>query len=303
MVALSFILFILLIKFFSTPLEKLSRGVKYIQKGNFNSRLSPINISPEINNLINVINSLLDNINSKIELLEDSNRREMEFISNVAHELKNPITSISMLYEALLTTEKNMTAPQKKILKDIGGRLDHLRNMTSNLLEESHLQKSKDVLQISQFSINKLIKKEIKQLKTLAEEYKTHVIFEPKLKKEIIIESDRERVNSVIRNLLYNAIEFSNSKPVKVELYTREKSVIIKVIDSGPGISEDAKDKIFQRHFTQSMGHSRKYGGSGLGLYISAQNAKMLNGQISLLEPAPKPHGSAFLFTLPLGKK
>ncbi|MDR2799574.1 MAG: HAMP domain-containing histidine kinase [Bifidobacteriaceae bacterium] len=292
---------IIILQMVYRPLIKINKDIELIKKGNLNLRIMRTGLGYEIDNLISTINKALDDVNSTIYRLQKNNAKEMEFISHIAHELRNPIASISMSIELLTQINQNMTNEERRLIDIVKERNTYLRNIINDLLEESHLKKGGGDLSVSIVNLNELIREEIRNVADSAKEYNTKIIFKPAEENDLIVETDKERVRSVIRNLLYNAIEFSNKKPITVMLLLIDKSIGIKVSDKGLGVPDDAKDKIFKRHFSSSENNNRKYGGSGLGLYISKQNAKMLNGQLALSEQAGP--GAAFLFSIPNTKK
>lgn len=229
-----------------------------------------------------------NNIEKNIE------KKYSEFISTVSHELRTPLTSIMGFADTLLTSGDKLSEDQKKkflsIIKDQSKRLI---GMVENLLVVSKLQNSDEKLVFKSVNINDLI---LKILNLVKIQFKSHN-FLLELNKnlpEILIDTDK--FQQILLNLIENAVKYSpENTEIKIKTEYDEKNVFIKIIDEGIGISDENKEKIFEKFERLDTPLTRKTQGSGLGLYIVKKTVEKMDGKITVTDNNPK--GSCFLLS------
>ncbi|MCF8372299.1 MAG: response regulator [Bacteroidales bacterium] len=251
-------------------------------------------------------------IELKAKELETTSRYKSEFLANMSHELRTPLNSLLILSQNLTTNKlKNLTPEQVESSKIIYKSGIDLLTLINEILDLSKIESGRMTINLEDIDLE-IMGSSIRQ-------YFSHVMEEKGLNLEIhfddnlpkTIVSDRQRIDQIIKNLMSNAIKFTEKGSVGVKIFrpdegtdlsrsglTPENSIGIRVRDTGIGIPEDKQLAIWEA-FQQADGStSRKFGGTGLGLSISRSLAKLLQGEIKLVSQVDK--GSEFTLYLPL---
>ena len=203
-----------------------------------------------------------------------------EFVSNVTHELKTPLTSIYMFAESILLDRVKTKSDQKEYLGIILKETERLKRLINNILDFSKREKGKLVYNFVEVNISELIKSAISDLDYWTIEKKFKVT--TKIEDGIIRFVDPDALKQSIINLLTNAIKYSHQrKEISVRLYENEKMIYIEVEDRGIGIPEDQLDKIFDKFYRIESKDGMESTGTGLGLTVvkdimEAHNAEIL---------------------------
>jgi signal transduction histidine kinase/DNA-binding response OmpR family regulator/CHASE3 domain sensor protein len=237
-------------------------------------------------------------IQAKAEQLSLSTKYKSEFLANMSHELRTPLNSILLLSRLLTENHtKNLTADQIEYAQVIQNSGNGLLTLINEILDLTKIESGKMDLDLADMNIESLMQ-EIKNL------------FEPVAKDKDIafniinkageqyIETDRLRLEQILRNLISNALKFTKQGSVDVTITTENNAVSFSVKDTGIGIPKDKIDIIFEA-FQQADGSTkRQYGGTGLGLSISRELAKLLGGEIVAKSEEGK--GSEFILMIPV---
>ncbi|MES2648425.1 MAG: response regulator [Bacteroidota bacterium] len=241
-------------------------------------------------------------IQRKAEELELSTRYKSEFLANMSHELRTPLNSILLLSRLLSENhEQNLSTDQVEFARVIQSSGTGLLTLIDEILDLSKIESGKMELQYEQVNIAAL-KDEL------------HGMFFPMAKEKGIgfeievaerfpsnIETDRLRVEQILRNLVSNALKFTKQGTITLDISKKGGAYSFAVTDTGIGIPKDKQQTIFEA-FQQADGSTRRqYGGTGLGLSISRELAKLLGGEILLTSEPGK--GSTFTLLLPLQPK
>lgn len=236
----------------------------------------------------------LNQIIHRINHLEDSRQ---EFVSNVSHELKTPITSMKVLAESLLIQEDAPAEMYREFMGDIVAEIDRENQIINDLLSLIKMDKKATVLNISSVNINELLELLLKRLKPLAAKRNIEIVFESF--RTVTAEIDDVKISLAISNLIENAIKYNvDNGWVRVSLNSDHKYFYIKVSDSGVGIPEDCQTQVFERFYRVDKARSRDTGGTGLGLSITRSAILMHKGAIKLYS---KPgEGTTFTMRIPL---
>jgi PAS domain S-box-containing protein len=232
------------------------------------------------------------------EKAEEMNRLKSSFLANMSHELRTPMVGI-LGYSEILSEE--ITQPDLlKMAKDISRSGKRLLETLNSILDMSRIESNKYVIEPSRFSLTKLLLDEINLYKSVAQ-LKNISLSITLPEQELIIVSDKKMLQSIISNLINNALKFTPVGGVTLRASLEKKSagfVIIKVIDTGIGISKESQEIIFDEFRQASEGVDRKYEGTGLGLTITKNFVELLNGTICLKSEHGK--GSEFSVEIPL---
>lgn len=240
---------------------------------------------------------VVDNMNgifAKAQLLEESRQ---EFVSNVSHELKTPITSMKVLSESILMQENVPVETYREFMNDIVLEIDREAQIISDLLTLVKTDKGADSLNIERVDINELMEVILKRLTPLAEKRNIEITFESF--REVSADIDKVKFTLAISNLIENGIKYNvDGGWIRVSLNADHKNLYIKVADSGVGIPEDCVEHIFERFYRVDKARSRDTGGTGLGLAISKNIIVMHKGIINVYSEPGK--GTTFTVRVPM---
>lgn len=240
-------------------------------------------------------------IQRKAEELEQSTRYKSEFLANMSHELRTPLNSILLLSRLMgENSGQNLTPDQVEYASVIQNSGKGLLSLIDEILDLSKIEAGKMDLMYSDVRIDEIVRDMRSLFEPVARE--KGISFRVEVDENVysIIETDRLRLDQIIRNLISNALKFTAEGYVELRVSMPEgnrNTVMFTVIDTGIGIAEDKQRNIFEA-FQQADGSTRrKYGGTGLGLSISRELTKLLGGEIRLKSQPDK--GSEFTVIIP----
>jgi len=256
----------------------------------------------ERNRLINIRN---EEIKQKAEELEQSTRYKSEFMANMSHELRTPLNSILLLSRYLSeNSDQNLNTEQVESAGIILNSGKGLLNLIDELLDLSKIEAGKMELEYQQIRLEDIMSSMRALFTLVAKEKKLELVIQNELTDINSIETDRMRLEQILKNLLSNALKFTGQGEVRLQLRkntVNPEYINFAVTDTGIGIPKNKQGLIFNA-FQQADGSTkRKFGGTGLGLSISRELAKLLGGEISLSSEQGK--GSEFIVAIPINKK
>ena len=240
---------------------------------------------------------LADAYNSMRKRLREQEDTRQEFVSNVSHELKTPITSMKVLADSLLAQEEVPAELYREFLQDIADEIDRENKIITDLLELVKMDRKASDVHIKETNINDLIDLILKRLRPIAAKQNIELVLENY--KPIMAEVDETKLTLAISNLVENAIKYN--KPdgwVHVSLNMDSSFFFIKVEDSGIGIPEADQASIFERFYRVDKSHSREIGGTGLGLAITRSAVLMHHGALKVY--SKEGEGTTFTVRIPL---
>lgn len=274
---------------FVRPFKKILASFEKISDGYLTENVTISGYS-EIEQISEAFNQMLQ----RIRKLDESRQ---EFVSNVSHELKTPITSMKVLADSLLSQEDVPNELYKEFMVDIADEIDRENKIITDLLSLVKLDKTSADMNITVVSINELLELILKRLRPIAATRNIELVLESF--RDVTAEIDEVKLTLALSNLIENAIKYNrNDGWVKVSLNADHKFFIIKVADSGVGIPEDVQDRVFERFYRVDKARSRETGGTGLGLSITKNIVIMHNGQIKLY--SNEKEGTTFSVRIPL---
>lgn len=245
----------------------------------------------------NEIEKISDSFNHMIGRMQKLENSRQEFVSNVSHELKTPITSIKVLADSLLTQEDTPVELYREFLVDITDEIERENKIINDLLSLVKLDKTAGDMNITSTNINDLLEQILKRLTPIAKKHNIEVIYESF--RPVVADIDEVKLSLAISNLIENAIKYNVEDGwVRVSLNADHKYFFIKVSDSGIGIPEDALDSIFERFYRVDKARSRETGGTGLGLAITKNVIQMHRGAIKVY--SKEGEGTTFNVRIPL---
>ena len=220
-------------------------------------------------------------------------RLQSDFISNVTHELKTPLTSISIFAESMLLKRVKKDSDKEEYLSIILKESERLKRMVNNILEFSKLEKGKSDYQFVNSNLASLVTTAIHEFDYWFEKEGFEVITE--LDNKIEAKVDPEKMKQVFENLLNNAIKYSTTtKKIITRLYVNTSSIHIEIEDQGIGIAENEISKIFEKFYR--INHRESISGTGLGLTVVNEIVQAHEGKIEVASEVGK--GSKFSIIL-----
>lgn len=267
--------------------DQIELTIDQVHQKYFDTSCVPI-LSKTKKNLYGMVIVLHDITNLK--KLENLRR---EFVANVSHELKTPITSIKGFAETLLDGAKNDEQTLNEFLKIISKESDRIETLVFDLLDLSHVEQQTEIV-TEYVSLSEIAESTIKNMQNIAEEKKITIVNE--IKPDIVIDANKDKVSQVALNLLSNAVSYSKaSSEVIVRVYKDANKRIMEVQDFGIGISAEDQQHIFERFYRVDKARSRDSGGTGLGLSITKHIMEAHNGRINVFSRPNE--GSTFRVT------
>lgn len=231
-----------------------------------------------------------DELRKAIEASEGANRAKSAFLANMSHEIRTPLTAILGFADVLLETGDIYKAPVERVeaIETIRRNGSHLIALINDLLDLSKIEAGKFQVENLPCSLHRLIADLRQLMQVRAEEKKLTINIKYDGPIPEMILTDPTRLRQILMNLLSNSIKFTHegSLNLTVSLVGKapDRKIQIDVRDTGIGISDEMRDKLFQP-FTQGDGSmSRRFGGTGLGLTISKRFAELLGGDLFILE-------------------
>ena len=270
------------------PFSEINAIVQRYSKGDFNIRI-PVKGTDEATQLAVSFNNMADQ-------LRDLEATRRDFVSNVSHELRSPLTSMRGFLEAM----QDGTIPRSEYDKYIDVVLSETRRMTTmvnDLLDLARIESGRTALKLEIFDINELIRRTLITFE--ARIYDQRMEVEVKFAQEqYFVEADSAQISQVLRNIIDNAIKYSPAGGrLRIATYALRREVYVSIQDSGQGIPEEDVPHVFERFYKVEKAHTpTKQGGTGLGLSIVKRIIDQHGQTITLKSTRGK--GSNFTFTL-----
>ena len=276
-------------KILVNPFSRVSKAIEELTDGYLDEEISVTDYT-ETEMITNVFNKLL----KRMKVLDDSRQ---EFVANVSHELKTPMTSIKVLADSLAGQENVPAELYQEFMQDITVEIDRENKIITDLLSLVKMDKKASDLNIQKVNVNEMLESILKRLKPIADKKRVELVLESY--RPVVAEVDEVKLSLAFSNLVENGIKYNVEDGwVHVTLNADHKYFYVTVADSGIGIPEESIDKIFERFYRVDKSHSREIGGTGLGLAITRNAIVMHRGAIKVKSEEHK--GTAFSVRIPL---
>ncbi len=281
----------------ASPVQQMEARLQQITSGEFSQRVDVPN-RDELGTLADNLNRMSEELGRLYRQLEAASKHKSQFLANMSHELRTPLNAI-LGYTELMTDGIYGEVPDKfrEVLDRVEKSGRHLLGLINAVLDLSKIEAGQLTLALADYSMNDVVQNVLTAVESLAAEkgLTLKVSVPPDVP---TAKGDERQLTQVLLNLVGNAIKFTKAGEVGVEIAASDGRFQVSVSDTGPGIAEADRQKIFQE-FQQAGGSgSRKKGGTGLGLAIAKRMIEMHGGSI-WVESKPG-EGSTFRFTLPV---
>ena len=271
------------------PIHKITGAIENVTEG-YSDDVLHVDTFTETRQLSEAFNKML----GRLKLLDES--RE-EFVSNVSHELKTPMTSMKVLADSLLEQDNVPVEMYQEFMQDIAKEIDRENQIITDLLSLVKMDRSGQTMNIQTMNINDLLEQILKRLKPIAEKKNVEMVMETF--RPVNAEIDETKFTLAVSNLVENAIKYNHENGwVHVSLNADHKYFYVKVEDSGIGIPEQDQAHIFERFYRVDKSHSREIGGTGLGLAIARNAVLVHRGSIKVY--SNEGEGTTFTVRIPL---
>ena len=271
------------------PFDKVTSAIGEVKDG-FESEISDVPDYVETEHIIHAFNEVL----KRMKVLDESRQ---EFVSNVSHELKTPLTSMKVLADSLNAQEDVPVELYQEFMLDIADEIDRENKIINDLLSLVKMDKTSSDLNVETVDINQMIEAILKRLKPIADQKDIDLIYESV--REVNAEVDEVKLTLAISNLVENGIKYNKEHGyVKVRLDADHQFFTIDVEDNGIGIPQESIEHIFERFYRVDKSHSTKIGGTGLGLAITRNAILMHRGAIKV--ESKQESGTTFSVKIPL---
>ncbi len=291
LIALVFIVAISLAlsKFLVAPFERVTQAINEVKAGFTDEEIS-VNDYVETEHIVDAFNQLL----GRMKVLDDSRQ---EFVANVSHELKTPLTSMKVLADSLMTQEEAPAELYREFMVDIANEIERENKIINDLLSLVKMDKKAADLNIVSLDINGLLELILKRLRPIARKKNVEVIYESI--RPVTAEVDEVKLTLALSNLVENAVKYNKPQGwVRVTLDADHQFFTVEISDSGMGIPEEELEHIYERFYRVDKSHSKEIGGTGLGLAITRSAVLMHRGSIRV--QSEEGQGTTFFVKIPL---
>jgi signal transduction histidine kinase len=296
------------------PLEMLRHGVERIRKGDLSARLD-LNTGDEIEIVADEFNEMAVHLREAYtglernvaertreltvanEKLEETSQLKSQFLANVNHELRTPISAIIGYARLVLRMTEGAIDPlQRENLQDLLHNAERLLNMIDSLLEFAKIEAGKIDMRVEPVNVAEIVRSTTSAIEPMLQDnVRLAAVISPELPE---LNTDREKLRQIILNLLSNAVKFTDRGEIRITAARQDGRLKLVVADSGIGIETEDLHRIFEEFHRGDPSRSRKYRGTGLGLSIAKKFVNLLGGEISVESEVGK--GSAFTVMIPL---
>ena len=271
------------------PFAKITKAIEDITDGFQDEKISVPDYT-ETELITDAFNKMLGRVQSL-----DTSRQE--FVSNVSHELKTPITSMKVLADSLIQNESADLAMYKEFMTDIVDEIDRESKIITDLLTLVKMDKKSAAMNIEERKINDLLEVILKRVTPIAKSRGIQITYESY--RDVTAWVDEVNLSLALTNIIENAVKYNvDNGWVKVTLNADHRNFYVKVADSGVGIPDDCKEHVFERFYRVDKARSRDTGGTGLGLAITKSVIQMHKGSIKLYSESGE--GTTFTIRIPM---
>ncbi|MFF3161932.1 MtrAB system histidine kinase MtrB [Streptomyces sp. NPDC003273] len=278
-----------------TPVRMAAGIAERLSAGRLQERMK-VTGEDDIARLGEAFNKMAQNLQMKIQQMEDLSRMQRRFVSDVSHELRTPLTTVRMAADVIHEARRDfdpVTARSAELLAD---QLDRFESLLADLLEISRFDAGAASLEAEPIDLREVVRRVVGGAEPLAERKGTRIRVAGD-QQPVVAEADARRVERVLRNLVVNAVEHGEGKDVVVRLAAAGGAVAVAVRDYGVGLKPGEATRVFSRFWRADPARARTTGGTGLGLSIALEDARLHGGWLQAWgEPGG---GSQFRLTLP----
>ncbi|TFV53625.1 MtrAB system histidine kinase MtrB [Blastococcus sp. TF02A-35] len=278
------------------PVRRAAGTAQRLAEGQLEERMA-VRGEDDLARLATSFNAMADSLQRQITQLEGLSQLQQRFTSDVSHELRTPLTTVQMAAEVLHESREDFAPHVARSAELLRAELDRFEALLTDLLEISRYDAGAAVLDAAPTDLGVLVGRVVDGMSTLARRHECELqVTRPE--DAVLAEVDARRVERILRNLVGNAIEHGAGHPVEITLAANPSAAAVTVRDHGVGLSAGEAQHVFDRFWRADPSRVRTVGGSGLGLSISLEDARLHGGWLQVWgQPGA---GAQFRLTLPL---
>jgi two-component system sensor histidine kinase MtrB len=278
------------------PVRRAAGTAQRLAEGQLEERMA-VRGEDDLARLATSFNAMADSLQRQITQLEGLSQLQQRFTSDVSHELRTPLTTVQMAADVLHEARGDFPPHVARSAELLRAELDRFEGLLTDLLEISRYDAGAAVLDPEPTELGALVARVVAGMYGLAERHDTELVVN-RPDEDVIAEVDARRVERILRNLVGNAIEHGAGHPVEITLAANRTAAAVTVRDLGVGLSSAEAQHVFDRFWRADPSRVRTVGGSGLGLSISLEDARLHGGWLQVWgQPGA---GAQFRLTLPL---
>jgi two-component system sensor histidine kinase MtrB len=278
------------------PVRVAARTAKRLSAGLLDQRME-VHGEDDLAHLARSFNQMAANLQRQIVRLEEMSRLQRRFTSDVSHELRTPLTTVRMAAEMIYAGREDFDPAVRRSAELLHAELDRFESLLTDLLEISRFDAGFAMLEAEPTNLVPVVRRVVDRMAYLAERAGSGIELDLP-DGPVIAEVDPRRVERILRNLIGNAVEHGEGRPVRITLGEDDSAVAITVRDHGMGLHPGEDKLVFNRFWRADQSRARQTGGTGLGLSISLEDARLHGGW---LESWGAPgQGAQFRLTLPV---
>lgn len=278
------------------PIQSVAAVSEQLASGDLSARVT-ISRTDEIGTLQTSFNSMADALNQKIKALEEASASQRRFVSDVSHELRTPVSTMRMASDVLESRKDELEQPMRRTVELLSGEVTRFQDLLADLLEISRYDAGYATIDFSDISVSDSVRTTVEQLSALASSKNVPLRLRLPIY-EVHLQADVRRIKRIVRNLVSNALDFAQDKPVEIDVVANNAYVVVSVRDYGVGISHENLVHIFDRFWRGDTSRARTTGGTGLGLSIAMADTWLHGGNLQVRSRLHK--GTWFLLTIPI---
>ena len=276
------------------PVREASKNARLLSEGGFDARMA-IKGEDELAQLARSFNQMASSLSDQFEQLDRMSKVQQEFVSAVSHELRSPVTTIRMAGELIYDKRGDLPPALRRSTELQHDQLINLDMMLSDLLEISRFDAGAMSLATEPADLLDIARHVVASQQPLAEANEVEVVIESR--GETTAKVEPRRIERIIRNLVVNALEHAEARPVRILVVGGETAVAVEVSGRGIGLTEEQATHVFDRFWRADTARVRKSGGTGLGLTIAREDALLHGGRLQCV--GREGVGATFLLTIP----
>jgi len=277
------------------PVRRAASVAERFAEGNLNERMQAKG-EDDLARLGTSFNGMAASIQQQIAQLENLSRVQQRFVSDVSHELRTPLTTIRMAGDLIHDSRHDFEPTVARSAELLRGELDRFESLLSDLLEISRFDAGAAVLEVEASDLRACVERAVDAHRTLAARKGTQLVVNAP-SSAVVADMDSRRIERILRNLVSNAVEHGEGKPVEVTIGSNDSAVAVTVRDHGVGLRPGEAALVFTRFWRADPARARTTGGTGLGLAIALEDARLHAGRLEAW--GARGEGSCFRLTLP----
>ncbi|MGN7067046.1 MtrAB system histidine kinase MtrB [Micrococcus luteus] len=281
------------------PVQQAARAAESLSSGNLAVRM-PVDGEDEMARLGTSFNRMADSIQDQIGQLAQLSQMQQRFVSDVSHELRTPLTTVRMAADVLYGSREDFDPVNRRSTELLYHQVDRFQAMLADLLEITRFDAGAATLALEATDMLELARDVVLTSQPLADQIGVPVYVVPMDRDRAdghVAWVDPRRIERILRNLVNNAIEHAEGRPVDVLVAADEEAVTFAVVDHGIGMSPEQVQRVFDRFWRADPARKRTTGGSGLGLAIATEDTRLHGGRLEAWGELGE--GSTFMVTLP----